>query len=289
MSQLIERGHVYIAQPPLYKVKKGKQEQYLKDDTDLNQYLLRLALDNANFFVNDGAPAMSGSAVETLVKQFNEVSATINRLSRRYNQLFLEKLVHMPRVTNDLLQDHAAFGTWLEELSGRLNIDKDISNQYSLSRTEPTNEEEEPVAIVVSHWIHGISSETLFPITFFSSGEYRKLVELGSQLEGLLGQGAYVQRGERRQEISSFKQGLNWLMEEAKRGQHIQRYKGLGEMNPGQLWETTMNPEQRTLLQVTIADAVEADQVFSILMGDEVEPRRQFISENAMQVQNLDI
>ena len=287
MHELIERGHIYIAQPPLYKVKKGKQEQYLKDDADLNQYLLRLALDNAEFFVNDGAPAMSGSALETLVKQFNEVSATIHRLSRRYNQLFMEKLVYMPRVTDELLQDQAAFDTWIEELKGRLNVDNDISNQYSLSLAD--TKDDEPKSIVVSHWVHGISTETLFPISFFSSGEYKKLAELGSQLEGLIEEGAYVQRGERRQEISSFSQGLYWFMEEAKRGQHIQRYKGLGEMNPGQLWDTTMNPEVRRLLQVSIEDAIGADEIFTTLMGDQVEPRREFIEKNALAVENLDV
>jgi len=177
MHELIERGHVYIAQPPLYKVKKGKQEQYLKDDPDLNRYLMQLALDNAEFFVNDGAPAMAGSALETLVEQFNSVSAAIQRLSRKYNQVFLEKLVYMPRVTDDLLHDQAPFNTWIEELGGRLNVDSNVSNQYSLSLTEARDDQ--PESIVVSHWVHGISTDTLFPTSFFSSGEYRKMAELG--------------------------------------------------------------------------------------------------------------
>jgi len=230
---------------------------------------------------------MSGSALETLVKQFNEVSATISRLSRRFNQVFLEKLICTPRVTHELLQDQAAFGAWIEELSGRLNVDNDISNQYSLSRTETKSDEQGE--LIISHWVHGISTQTLFPTSFFSSGDYRKLAELGSQLEGLIGDGAYVQRGERRKEISSFGQGLYWFMEEAKRGQHIQRYKGLGEMNPEQLWETTMNPEVRRLLQVSIEDGIGADEVFTTLMGDQVEPRREFIEQNALAVEHLDV
>ncbi|HEB95140.1 MAG TPA: DNA topoisomerase (ATP-hydrolyzing) subunit B [Sedimenticola thiotaurini] len=287
MNALIERGHVYIAQPPLYKVKKGKQEQYLKDDADLTSYLLRSALDKAALYVTEDAPPLSGIALENLADAYNHVMKTIDRLSRQYDRVVLEKLIYMPRMHEEAWKRQSDRETWLKELEGRLNAEQPISNRYRLEYVAAT--ETEPEAIRVSHWVHGISTESLFPMEFFASGEYRKLVALGEQLDGLLGEGAYIQRGERRLQISSFSQALEWLMEEAKRGQHIQRYKGLGEMNPEQLWETTMDPENRRLLQVSIEDVIGADEIFTTLMGDQVEPRRDFIETNALAVEHLDI
>ncbi len=287
MPELIERGHVYIAQPPLYKVKKGKQEQYLKDDLDLDQYLLQTALDNAAVYVSEGAPPLSGTALEALAQQWNMVIASNRRLSQRYDPVLLHKLIHMPRVTEELRSDDNLFKEWLTELQGRLNVDLSVASQYELKQTIPT--EDRPAGIEILHWVHGISSESFLPLDLFSSNEYRKIADLSEQLAGLLSEGAYVQRGERKKTISSFEQGLQWLMEEAKRGQHIQRYKGLGEMNPDQLWETTMDPESRRLLRVNIEDAVGADEVFTTLMGDQVEPRREFIETNALSVEHLDV
>jgi DNA gyrase subunit B len=186
-----------------------------------------------------------------------------------------------------MLADVGIFNEWLAELEARLNVEKSAASYYKLVRTEFS--ETEPEGIVVSHWVHGISTESLFAIEFFQTGEYRKLVELGTKLDGLLGEGAFVSRGEKHQKINSFEQALNWLMDEAKRGQHIQRYKGLGEMNPSQLWETTMDPEVRRLLRVNIEDAIGADEVFTTLMGDQVEPRRDFIEKNALSVEYLDV
>ncbi|MCP5409501.1 MAG: DNA topoisomerase (ATP-hydrolyzing) subunit B [Chromatiaceae bacterium] len=287
MPELIERGHVYIAQPPLYKIKKGKQEQYLKDDLDLNRFLLQAALDNAQVHVNEEAPPLSGEALEAIALQFNAVQATIKRLSRKYNELVLNKLIYMPPVDVQTLSDGGKFNGWLQELEGRLNVEKSAASHYKLVRTDAN--EIDPEAILISHWVHGISTESVFAIEFFQTGEYRKLIELGSKLEGLLGESAFVTRGERSQKINSFEQVLNWLMDEAKRGQHIQRYKGLGEMNPEQLWETTMDPDVRRLLQVSIEDAIGADEVFTTLMGDQVDPRREFIEKNALSVEYLDI
>jgi DNA gyrase subunit B len=288
MPELIERGHVYIAQPPLYKIKKGKQERYLKDDTELNQYLLNSAIENAELHVNAEAPAMKDTALEALVQQFVAVTAIIRRLSRRYDEKILEKTVYVPKVDQTLLDDPNLFEQWLSELTARLNADERASNRYTLEVVHRTGDRDQRV-IQVTHMVHGIATEQMIPLDFFTSADYRTMSELGQRLEGLLDEDAYVKRGERKQPVKTFKQIFEWLMEEAKRGQHIQRYKGLGEMNPEQLWETTMNVEARRLLQVRIEDAVGADEVFTTLMGDQVEPRREFIERNALTVENLDV
>ncbi len=287
MPELIERGHIYIAQPPLYKVKKGKQEHYVKDDAELNAYLLQVALENAALFVTDTAPAISGVQLETLARQYMQVMATVRRLSRRYDPSVTEKIIYIQELEEEQRHDGAAVQSWFQELEARLNAEQPAGTRYTIA-VEPNADGETFNARIVKR-THGITSQQLLPSEFFMSAEYASLVALGRQLEALLGSGAYAQRGERRQPITSFKQAMEWLLEEAKRGQNVQRYKGLGEMNPDQLWETTVNPETRHLLQVQIEDAVGADQVFTTLMGDHVEPRREFIEQNALSVSNLDV
>ncbi len=288
MPELIERGHIYIAQPPLYKVKKGKQETYLKDDLALNAYLLRTALDNAALHVSADAPPLSAAALENLANEYVVVATILRRLGRRYDEAFMQRLLYMPRLDEALLSDREGLRAWLDELQGRLQADGGVSDQYRLHLVE-SDEETGSEAIVVERWTHGIASERRVPLEFFRSSDYRKIADLGEQLIGLLAEDAVVRRGEKERRVSSFGEALAWLMEEAKRGQHIQRYKGLGEMNPEQLWETTMNPETRRLLQVNIEDAVGSDEIFTTLMGDLVEPRREFIERNALTVENLDI
>ncbi|MCG7953411.1 MAG: DNA topoisomerase (ATP-hydrolyzing) subunit B [Candidatus Thiodiazotropha endolucinida] len=287
MPELIDRGHIYIAQPPLYKVKKGKQEQYLKDDQDLNNYFLQSALDNASLVVTSGAPPLTGESLETLSRAFLAVMASIQRLSLRYDGVLLEKLIYMPKMDEAMIESDSEISIWINELESRLNTDLGISESCTLNRVDETDADE--AGILLTRKVHGIGNEHLIPFDFFSSVEYRKIVELGSQLNGLLSDDAVVKRGEKERPISSFKQALDWLMEDAKRGQHVQRYKGLGEMNPDQLWETTMNADSRRLLKVSIEDAVAADQIFSTLMGDQVEPRRDFIETHALTVENLDV
>jgi DNA gyrase subunit B len=289
MSALVERGHIYIAQPPLYKIKKGKQERYIKDDAELNSYLLQVAIDNAQLFVDPDSPPISGQPLETLATEFQTVMATIQRISKRVPAAILEKLIYMPPLSSEQIQDVTQAEKWSNELEVRL---KDapggsVETKYTLS-FEPANEDVS-ARFKVSIFAHGVSTDKFISSEFFNSGEYRSIKALGEKLGDLLAAGAYVQRGERKLEVSSFKQVLNWLLEEAKRGQYIQRYKGLGEMNPDQLWDTTVNPETRRLLQVRIEDAVAADEVFTTLMGDQVEPRREFIEKNALSVANLDI
>jgi DNA gyrase subunit B len=287
MPELIERGHIYIAQPPLYKIKKGKQERYVKDDIELNDYLLQSALENAGLHVSDDSPAIAGVTLETLAKQYLAVKATIARLSRRYHAELLEKIVFMPAFSTENRHDQAKAEAWFAELIKRLNADDTNSVYFDVSLEEDADH---------GSWLarvnaisHNVGNERVMSSDFFGSGEYQNMLALGVQLQDLLGEGAYVQRGERRTEVASFKQALDWLMSEARRGQHIQRYKGLGEMNPEQLWETTLDVSARRLLQVRIEDAVAADEVFTTLMGDQVEPRREFIEKNALQVANLDV
>ncbi len=287
MPELIDRGYIYIAQPPLYKVKKGKQEQYLKDDHDLNNYFLQTALDNASLYVSANAPALTGESLESLSRSFLTVMASINRLSLRYDGPFLEKLIYMPKLDEGMMSDVSKMNAWVEELEGRLNTDLAISESCTLKIVAET-EAGEP-GLLLTRKIHGIGNDRLIPFDFFGSVEYRKITELGAQLTDLLADDAYVKRGEKERPVSSFQQALDWMMEDAKKGQHVQRYKGLGEMNPDQLWETTMDPDTRRLLQVSIEDAVAADQIFATLMGDQVEPRRDFIETHALSVENLDV
>jgi len=211
----------------------------------------------------------------------------ISRLARRYDEAVLNQFVYLPKLDSDLLQDKTALDSWLCDLRDRINTDVGISESYEVSIAPATDNQTE--SICISKRIHGIANDRFIPLEFFGGADYRKLRQLGDQLEGLLEPGAFVQRGEKRQEVYRFSDALNWLMTEARRGQHIQRYKGLGEMNPEQLWETTMDPDVRRLLQVTIEDAVGADEIFTTLMGDQVEPRRDFIERNAFSVSNLDV
>jgi len=288
MPELIERGHVYIAQPPLYKAKKGKQEQYVKDDAALQEFLLQAALDKASLFVNAGAPALRGPALETLARQYLAVMAAIQRLARRYSPAVLERMLYMPPLQEADLLDLDRVGTWVTELEQRVNSQQKAGERLEIRLVK--DPAQAGFSIQLRKLTHGIlSSEQSIPSEFFVSAEYGRMVALGVQLDGLLGEDAYVQRGDKQLPATSFKQVMEWLMEEAKRGQHIQRYKGLGEMNPDQLWETTMNPDTRRMLQVKIEDAVGADEIFTTLMGDQVEPRRDFIEHNALSVANLDI
>jgi DNA gyrase subunit B len=287
MPELIERGHIYIAQPPLYKIKRGKQESYVKDDTELNALLLNTALESAGLHVNSAAPPLSGTALEMLARKYMEVQAIIKRWSRRYDDRLLEQLIYMPEVTLADFDRPEWLRDWAHELNRRLNALADGTRTY---RVEVRAAAAGQAARVIVHKTeHGTASHKYLPREFFESAEYQRIAELARTLAGLIGEGAFVTRGSERAEIGSFKEAMKWLFDQAKKGQSIQRYKGLGEMNPEQLWETTINPETRRLLQVKIEDALAADDIFTTLMGDQVEPRREFIEKNALSVTNLDV
>lgn len=287
MPELIEKNHIFIAQPPLYRVKSGKQVQYVKDDKALNEYLVQIALEDAKIFVNDKAPPISGAALEKMVKKYLDVMDIINRLSRRYTTIVLEALIHIPKISTQDLQNKSHMENWLSLLQKHLVDNATNGQHYQLSLVE--DKEYKTYLPELSITSHGVNNVYRLGNDFFASNEYVAIVNLGTDLKDLLEPGAYVMRGEKRQTISSFKQALNWLMDEAKRGQQIQRYKGLGEMNPEQLWETTMDPSIRRMLEVRIEDAVAADAIFTTLMGDNVESRREFIETNALLAGNLDI
>ncbi len=287
MPELIERGHIYIAQPPLYKVKKGKQEQYVKDDTALNSWLLKMALEGAGIVTAEGGPLLTGLGLESLAARYMVVMGIAKRLSRRYGSETLEAIVYMPALTPAAVTYQAAIESWFAELVQRLNAAKNGSGSYSVDISFAADDKGFEARL--SKRTHGNSSDYVVTPDLFHSSEYQAIADLGSQLDGLLGSDARVQRGERTQAVGSFKQAIEWLLDEAKRGLHIQRYKGLGEMNPEQLWETTMDPETRRLLRVQIEDVVASDEVFTTLMGDQVEPRREFIERNALAVSNLDV
>ena len=286
MTELLERGHIYIAQPPLYKIKKGKQESYLKDDTELNEYLLQTAVENASLNPGAGVPAIAGVALENLARQYISVMAIIDRLKRSVRPEILEAVIYCPHLSADDAADQEKLQSWLDKLIARLNADNLSGLTYEGTAGGGNDAD---TVISVRAMIHGMVQEWPLTRDFFRSGEYNSLMNLGNQLQGLMQEDARIVRGEKSREVANFKQALAWLMEEAKRGQHIQRYKGLGEMNPDQLWDTTMNPDTRRLLKVQIEDAVAADEVFTTLMGDQVEPRREFIEKNALSVANLDV
>ena len=284
IPMLIERGHIYIAQPPLYKVKKGKSETYVKDDAELNQMLLKSALEDAVLKVSATAEPMSANALETLARKYIDFQNAARRSPRRYDQHVLEQMLHLPELSGTEREDATRLTAWGKQLETLLNATISAGRTYTVTLLDGT-----PPHLVVTRIEHGLTVEKHLHKEFFNSSEYRRITDLSRTLCGLFGAGAIVQRGEAKQEVASFREAITWLLDQARKGQSIQRYKGLGEMNPEQLWDTTINPETRRLVQVKIEDALGADEIFSTLMGDQVEPRREFIERNALSVSNLDV
>lgn len=287
MPELVERGHIYIAQPPLYKVKKGKQEHYVKDDEELARYLTQLALTDASLIPAANQPAISGVGLENLVQQYITVQKAITRQTRRIPEEVLQEFIYLPATSQDELKIKEKSEAWCKHLDERLQSHQSNGTRYAVkSEYDQQRELYLPVVLIYSH---GIETPHKIPADFFGSLDYKHMAQLSGELHELIGDGAEVRRGEKSKSIKQFREAYEWLLNEAKRGQNIQRYKGLGEMNPDQLWETTMDSATRRMLQVTIEDAVAADQIFTTLMGDHVEPRRDFIESNALSVENLDV
>ena len=282
MPELVERGHIYIAQPPLFKVKQGKHEQYLKDEQELDQYLLESAIKDATLLTKKGGSNLTGDALGEIARQMVLTEAVIRRIAPHYDEAVLRAILHVGAI--DLTSE-----TKVE------NVAKAIRERLINKSTEKSevivslDEETKTYKLAVHKFVHGNLESCVIDALFLSSGDYQQILKTSQMLDGLVGAGAEIQRGEKSESISNFKQALDWLLGEAKHNLNIQRYKGLGEMNPEQLWETTMDPSVRRLLKVQIDDAISADEIFSTLMGDQVEPRRAFIENNALGASNLDI
>jgi len=279
MPELFERGHIYIAQPPLYKIKHGRSERYIKDDHELKEYLLRLALDDAELYPSANAPALSKEALKQVAKQYFLAEAVIDRMSKVIDSAVLQALLVNPEIS---LADEKSAAQSAKRLSAAL-----ASERITI---EPMfDEKTERYQLVIKRTHHGNLHRTALDEDFLQSGDYEQIKTTAHVLHGLLSDGAYVKRGENKQAAVDVKQALNWLLDEVRRNLGVQRYKGLGEMNPSQLWETTMDPKVRRLLRAQIEDAISADEIFTTLMGDLVEPRRAFIETNALGARNLDV
>ncbi len=288
MPILIERGHIYIGLPPLYKIKQGKQELYLKDDAALAAYLINNAVDEAELRYAPEVPPLRGAGLAQLLGEYQLALDQIARLSHRHDAGVLRALLDVPRLSRETLDDDIARERWIAQLRDMIGRNaRSGMARYTLEWAPATDDR--PAALRIGKNQHGLTSEQRIPATFFFGGEYAPIATLAATLDGLFQSGAVIVRGNRSHPVEDMHQAHVWLMDEAKRGRAIQRFKGLGEMNPEQLWETTVNPETRRLLQVRIEDAVAADEIFSTLMGDVVEPRRNFIEKNALRVANLDV
>ncbi|HLF66992.1 MAG TPA: toprim domain-containing protein, partial [Gammaproteobacteria bacterium] len=287
MPDLVNAGHLYIAQPPLYKVKKGKQEQYIKDDEALEDYLTQSALEDAKLFVNSAAPALSDQAFAELIREYITIQKMIARLSQLYPQEVLFACMELPPLASEALAQQETIQAWLADLDAKITAMSIPHTQftYSVELDEKTG----LYFPLVERHINGNSRSFKLKADFFRSKEYAQLIGFGRKTKDLLEPGAYILRKDKKQAVQEFAEIISWLLKEAKQGLKIQRYKGLGEMNPEQLWETTMDPTTRRMLRVTVQDAVVADQLFTTLMGDNVEPRREFIEENALKAENIDV
>ncbi|WP_372722711.1 DNA topoisomerase (ATP-hydrolyzing) subunit B [Immundisolibacter sp.] len=283
MPELIERGHLYIAQPPLYRVKKGKQERYLKDERSLNLYLLELALQNVTLRPTADASPLPSADFEALAKDYTTVLALIERASRRVDRRILNALLDQPQVTDARLQDLPAMTALAQGLEAALAT---ATARFNVSWQVAEGGEG---MLLAQRLEHGVATSFALGRAFWHSPEYRGIGAMAARLAGLIGSGATLQIGDNNRPIATFGQALEILLAEGQRGVGVQRYKGLGEMNPEQLWETTMDVAARRLLRVRVEDVVAADQMFSTLMGDDVAPRREFIETNALAVANLDV
>jgi DNA gyrase subunit B len=283
MPEMIERGYIYIAQPPLYKLKAGKDERYLKDDTELNAHMLRLALQGAELVPNEGALPIAGDALGELARSYLLAQAVVNRLSRLYDASALEAVMDGASIDFSSEEATAASG---QALQAALRNDP-LKPEVSVHPMYDPVRELRSLRIERRH--HGNVKVSVFDEEFLLTADYQQLVNTANTFKGLIGVGALIKRGERSLAVGDFKSAMRWLIADAERNVSKQRYKGLGEMNPEQLWETTMDPNVRRLLRVQIEDAIAADGIFTTLMGDEVEPRRAFIESNALRAGNIDV
>jgi len=287
MPELIERGYIYIGLPPLYKLKQGKQEMYLKDDAALNAYLISNAVEGAELRHSTATPPLRGPALERLLLDYHVAQDQVERLGQRCDVAVLRAMLDVAPPAPEQWQQAGTLDPWIARLSAKVNGAGLGRPVYRLRVRAATAEH--PAALLVEREHHGTRNVQVLPAAFFSGVEFKPIGEVAARLDGLIEPGAELRRDGAATSVSSIAQVDAWLLDQAKKGRSVQRFKGLGEMNPDQLWETTVNPETRRLLQVSIEDAVAADQIFATLMGDVVEPRRDFIEQNALHVSNLDV
>ncbi|MFM0133475.1 DNA topoisomerase (ATP-hydrolyzing) subunit B [Paraburkholderia sediminicola] len=283
MPDMIERGYIYIAQPPLFKIKAGKDERYLKDEAEVNAHILKLALQGSELLASEGATPITGDALGELARAYLLAQAVVNRLSRLYDAGALEAV--MDGVLIDLSSEEAAEGS-ARALEAKLRDDPLKPEVKVTTMYDPVRELR---ALRVARTHHGNQKISVLDQDFQLTADYQQLINTANTFKGLIGVGAVIKRGERSMAVTDFKTAMKWLLADAERNISKQRYKGLGEMNPGQLWETTMDPAVRRLLRVQIEDAIAADGIFTTLMGDDVEPRRAFIESNALRAGNIDV
>ena len=289
MPELVERGHIYIAQPPLYKLKKGKQEQYIKDNDALETYLISNAIDELELHISAEAPAIRGEALAKVIADYQTSQKSLQRLTVRYPASLLDALIAVEGFKLDQMADRAYVEQWGEQIRTAVaHAQPALRPELSLEsfEKEVDGQKVETYLPRITIYVHNLPHSYLLDAGLLGSGEYARLLKNSKSWFSLLEEGAYLQKGERKINVSTFHQVWQQILQDSRRGMMIQRYKGLGEMNADQLWETTMDPENRNMLQVTVQDAIEADRMFSCLMGDDVEPRRAFIEENAL---NADI
>jgi DNA gyrase subunit B len=289
MTELVERGHIYIAQPPLYKVKSGKEELYLKDGSALDGFLLRIALKDASVFT--GGPSgstISGDTLNELARKHQVSENVIARLSNFMDTEALRAMADGVALNLDSMEQAEACAPALQAKLRELNttgVPAEVTAEFDVRTDKPI--------LRISRRHHGNIKSSVITQDFVHGADYGALAEAANTFRGMLAEGARVMRGEgekqKEEKVGDFRQAMRWLIGEAERTTSRQRYKGLGEMNPAQLWETTMDPTVRRLLRVQIDDAIEADRVFTMLMGDDVEPRRDFIETNALRAGNIDI
>ena len=282
MPELLERGHIYIAQPPLYKLTAKKKETYIKDDSEMASYLLDLAMQKASINLHNGE-TLSGTELKSLVADQHSTDATINRLSRRYSTDILKAILDIEPVLEGELIDQESSTRIASALQEKLNEPKSDIVSYEVVPDQENSQ------LVVRRYQYGLVEETTLPDSLFKSAEYRAMIAFAGRKKQMEEGALVIDWGESEESFDRFDNAVQWIMGRARKGLSIQRYKGLGEMNPEQLWETTMDPDVRRLLKVTIEDAIGADETFTTLMGDQVEPRREFIEKNAFAVSNLDV
>ncbi len=287
MPELIERGHIYIAQPPLYKVKKGKQERYIRDDAHMEHYLINLAIEDAIISLGADAEPLKGEELLTFISDYLQLRRAIERLSSRYDVLLLEQIMYLDKISADPMPEIKQLEAWASQLEVLANAEAKGKAHYKIE-VAAILEDHLPI-LQVNITRYGVAVYQRLGMDFFTSPDYQHIKKFGERLIKWTKTESYVQKGDKQQPVRTFREAVDWLMEEAKRGHSVQRYKGLGEMNPDQLWETTMSPATRRLSQVRVDDAIAADQVFTTLMGDHVEPRREFIESNALDVAHLDV